>query len=404
MAELQSLPPEYQLYEKYRRLREASPVHVLDAPGGHRYCVLRYDDVAAAFKDPRFRAAKTPPEILAALRGIGLGSFASIADSGVLVTLDAPEHTRLRRLVEGFFRNRPVQRLRERIEGLADELLDRQRGARKMDLVADFAAVLPTMVITELMGFPLEDHLRLKRWSDDLAPMLDTDIQVFGLARAVRALRAFRNYLGHVVAERRRTPRNDLVSALVQTEPGDRPLDDVELLGMCVFILGAGHVTTTNLITNGMLALLRNPEQMARLRANPALLESAVEEVLRFESPIQRTGRVLSEEVRIGDMLIPSGVAVRLMIGSANHDPRRFANPDTFDVGRVDNRHVGFGGGAHVCLGLHLARLEGQVALDTLLRRSPRIALATNSLKWLPGEKLRGLKSLPIRVEVDAAI
>lgn len=403
MAILHSLAPESRLYENYRQLREASAVHVLDAPGGRRYCVLRYHDVAAAFKDPRLRAAKLPPAILNALRRIGLGSFATIADTGVMVTLDPPEHTRLRHLVEGFFRNRTIRTWHERVEALADELLDRCGKRRQMDIVTNYAALLPTMVITQLMGFPREDHLRLKRWSDDLAPMLDTDLQVLGLARAGRALVAFREYLAHVVEQRRRVPRDDLVSTLVHTESGDDPLDESELLGMCVFILGAGHVTTRNLIANGVLSLIRYPDQMARLRAQPALLESTVEEVLRFESPIQRTGRVLSEDVQLDDTLIPAGAAVRLMIGSANRDPRRFANPDTLDIGREDNRHVGFGGGAHACLGLHLARLEGQVALGALLRRFSRIKLATNSLTWIPGEKLRGLKSLPVMVEAGCS-
>ena len=384
-------------------MREARAVHALDAPGGRRYCVMRYDDVVNAFKDARFRSAKMPPAILAALRRVGLGSLATIADTGVLVTLDPPEHTRLRRLVESYFRNREIRPLRERAEALANQLLDRLGDRREFDLVSDFAAVFPTMVITELMGFPAHDHLRLKRWSDDLAPMLDTDIQLLGVARAGRALVAFREYLKHIVEQRRRDPHDDLIGTLLRTESSADPLDDSELLGMCVFILGAGHVTNRNLIANAVLALIRHPQEMARLRAQPEFLESTVEEALRYDSPIQRSGRVLREPVQVGDVVIPAGAAVRLMIGSANHDPRRFDNPDAFNIGRSDNRHVGFGGGAHICLGLHLARLEGQVALDVLLRRYSRIELLDRRLRWLPGEKLRGLKSLRVRVETAPA-
>ena len=364
---------------------------------------MRYDDVVNAFKDARFRSAKMPPAILAALRRVGLGSLATIADTGVLVTLDPPEHTRLRRLVESYFRNREIRPLRERAEALANQLLDRLGDRREFDLVSDFAAVFPTMVITELMGFPAHDHLRLKRWSDDLAPMLDTDIQLLGVARAGRALVAFREYLKHIVEQRRRDPHDDLIGTLLRTESSADPLDDSELLGMCVFILGAGHVTNRNLIANAVLALIRHPQEMARLRAQPEFLESTVEEALRYDSPIQRSGRVLREPVQVGDVVIPAGAAVRLMIGSANHDPRRFDNPDAFNIGRSDNRHVGFGGGAHICLGLHLARLEGQVALDVLLRRYSRIELLDRRLRWLPGEKLRGLKSLRVRVETAPA-
>jgi cytochrome P450 len=263
------------------------------------------------------------------------------------------------------------ERLRPRIEALVEELLDRVAPAGEMELVRDFAAPLPVIVIAELLGLPREDRAAFKHWADELAALVDPLSALGGLAGAQQAFDELAAYLRGIFAARRAEPRDDLISALVRAEDHGDALSDAELISTVALILGAGHETTTNLLGNAVLALLRNPGERKRLQDDPSLAESAVEEFLRYDSPVQGTDRVAREDVAIGGRVVRAGEFAVLLIGAANRDPERFAEPDRLDLGRQDNHHLSFGQGLHFCLGAPLARLEAQLALTALLRRFP---------------------------------
>jgi len=270
-----------------------------------------------------------------------------------------------------------------------------------MDVIEDLAYPLPVTVISEMLGVPVNDQAAIRQWSADLARGLDAigpqgDHEVE--KSSTEARHALADYFRTQITERRRHPRSDLLSALIAAEEqGDR-LTERELLAMCVLLFVAGHETTVNLIGNGMLALLRHPDELRRLQADPALTPGAVEELLRYDSPVQRTARIPSTDVAIDGHTIRAGTMVVAAVGAANRDPAHFADPDCLDIGRRDNRHVSFGFGIHFCLGAPLARLEGQVAISTLLRRAPQLQLASEALEWRESSTLRGLKALPVRL------
>jgi cytochrome P450 len=291
-----------------------------------------------------------------------------------------------------------VRRLRPRVEALVDELVS--RGARDggMDLMASLAVPLPIIVIAELLGVPAEDHPRLKLWSDHAAMLLDGTLREEHLAVALPSFVELVEYLGRVVDRRRAAPREDLISALLAAQESGDALEDDEVLGTCALVLGAGHETTTNLIGNGMLALLRDPAALARLSREPECVPSAVEELLRYDSPVQVTSRMPLVPVEIAGQRIPAGVEVDTLIGSANRDPRHFPDPDVLVLDRADNRHLSFGHGAHFCLGAPLARLEAQVAVGALVRRFPGMKLEVDDPPRRPGFVLRGRKHLPVRL------
>jgi cytochrome P450 len=311
---------------------------------------------------------------------------------------DPPDHTRLRGLVNKAFTPRVVEGLRPRIEALVEELLDAHVDDAGMDLISDLATPLPILVIADLLGIPIEDYKELKRWSDDLALMLDGSIAAQVAPRAVTSAGEFVDYLRKVVTRRRTQPGNDLLSEMLAVQEKDDSLTEDEILGTSVLLLGAGHETTTNLIGNGALALLRHPQELARLRREPERLANAVEECLRFESPVQATSRVLSSDAEIGGHRIPKGEEIGLLLGAANRDPAVFRNPDRFDVAREEARqHLSFGYGIHFCLGANLARAEAQLAFAGLLRRFPELRLVDDSLEWRPGFLFRGVEHLRLR-------
>jgi cytochrome P450 len=384
-------------YSEYARLREAAQVQVTEAAAGPRFCLYRYDDVLRALQDRRFGAARAAPLFTRALRLGGFSGLADVVESGVLVNLDPPHHTRLRRVVGRFFRRSSIAGLRARIEAIAHGLIDALPCDDAFDLVEHYAAPLPIMVIAELFGFPEEDLPRLKAWSDDLTPLIDSDLQLASLVRAVRAFDQFRTHVDAAIEARRRDPREDLLSALAHARHVTAELTAAECAGTAAFVLAAGHETTTHVIASGMLTLLEHPQELERLRDHPDRVTGAVEEMLRFESPIQRTGRVLHEEIDIGGRKIPKGAKIRLVIGAANRDPRRFVDPDRFDIGRTDNPHLAFGAGPHHCMGSSLARLELDIALNTLLQRMPRLRRDARPPEWMPGTKVRGLRRLPVK-------
>jgi cytochrome P450 len=387
-------------YPVYHWLRAAEPVRWIELsipqiPG--IWLVTRYADVSSVLRDERFSAAK--PELFQAEPGGALDRM--IARS--MLMLDPPDHTRLRTLVLKAFTPRVVESLRPRIQGIVDARLDAVRAAGAIELIADLAAPLPVIVIAELLGVPAADRGEFKRWGDDLAVLADGTIALGGLAQAERSAWELEAYLDAVFAARRVQPRDDLISALVAAQDQQQRLDHDELIAICMLLLIAGHETTTNLIGNGILALLRHPDQLARLRSDPGLLGNAVEELLRWDSPVQLTSRTAKEDLELGGKRIRKGDEVDVILGAANRDPEQFPDPDRLDVARPDPRPLSFGHGIHFCLGASLARLEGQIAIGTILRRLPDLALATDDVSWRPGFVLRGLAALPLRFDAEAA-
>ncbi|HUY65513.1 MAG TPA: cytochrome P450 [Acidimicrobiales bacterium] len=311
---------------------------------------------------------------------------------------DPPDHTRLRGLVSKAFTPKVVESLRTRTQQVVDELLDAALDADRVDLLEAFAYPLPVRVICDLLGVPVEDQDRFKVWSDALARGLDPD---FLLTQEVidarsEAVLQFSQYFFELLAERRRAPGEDLLSRLVQAEDGGTVLSEAELLSTCILLLVAGHETTVNLISGGTLALLRHPDQMERFRTDPGVLRSGVEEMLRFVSPVQLTGRALTEDCEFGGVEFAEGDFAMLLIASANHDPEQFEDPERFDVTRTPNNHLGFGFGIHHCLGAPLARMEAQVALTSLVRRAPGLALTVGDVTYKTNVVLRGMESLPV--------
>jgi cytochrome P450 len=379
-------------YPFYHRLRTEAPVHW--SPMG-LWVLTRYDDVVTALRDPRFGRAGFEP-LLDAVYGDGIVT-GELPPS--MLFRDPPDHTRLRSLVSRAFTPRVVEGMRPHIRELVDGLLGRVEGAGAMDVIADLAYPLPVRVIGEMLGVPPGDSDTIRQWSAAIARNLDAiglpaDPAVVDRGRA--AHRALVDYFRRLIPERRRRPTGDLLSLLIAAEEqGDR-LSEGELLTSCLLLFIAGHETTVNLIGNGVLALLQHPDQLQKLRDDPALVPSAVEELLRWDSPVQRTARITAAEVEIGGQRIDRGSFVVAAIGAANRDPAHFADPDRLDITRRDNRHVAFGFGIHFCLGAPLARIEAQIALDAVLARLPGLALATDRPEWRESSTLRGLNALPV--------
>jgi cytochrome P450 PksS len=311
-----------------------------------------------------------------------------------MLDLDAPDHTRLRALVQKAFTPRLVEGLRPRIHALAHELMDRAEGGR-MEVVGGFALPIPLTIIAELLGVPAGDEQRFHRWTTRIVSV-SSPVDIVGVLPAVRSL--FR-YLRKLFDARRAEPRDDLITALVQAEEAGDRLSEDELLGMVFLLLAAGHETTVNLIGTAALVLAQNPGQAAELRADPSRMKTAVEELARYASPVElATERYAREDLSLCGVPIRRGEMVLGVIGSANRDPAHFADPDTLDLAREPNRHLAFGMGAHYCLGAPLARLETQVALTVLLERAPglRLAVPAESLRWRKHAFLRGLRELPL--------
>jgi cytochrome P450 len=388
-------------YPTYHRLRERDPIHPL--PALNLWFLTRYADVQTVLRDTRFSSESSAddPNLFRNLRESG-GELGPLARTMLhwMPLRDPPHHTRLRHLVNKAFTPRQIEAMRPRIASIVDRLLEPMLEVGRMDFVRDFAHPLPVIVIAEMLGVPVADQAELKQWSDDMALALDP-LQV-GARRAEgdRAALAMRGLFERVAEERRRAPRDDLLSALLAAEEqGDRLSMD-ELLATCVLLLFAGNETTTNLLGNGLLALLRNPDQLALLQEDPSLVRAAVEELLRYDSPLQFAARLVKQDVEIDGRTLVAGQRAVLLLGSANHDPAEFSDPDRLDIRRHDQRHVAFGFGMHFCLGAGLARAEAQIALDTLARRLPGLRLAADPPVRRPSIALRGLSSLPVEFEV----
>ncbi|HEY4911968.1 MAG TPA: cytochrome P450 [Methylomirabilota bacterium] len=381
-------------YPFYRRLREADPVH-LSSFGA--WILTRYDDAVMVLRDPRF-GRETMGDLLEARVG---GTEERPAYTKSMLFRDPPDHTRLRSLVNRAFTPRVIETMRPHIQQIVDDLLDRVQGAFGMDVIADLAYPLPVTVISEMLGVPAGDRDIFKQWSSDIARSLDAAILPAGsdvIPRGQEARAALGEYFRSLIAERRKDLRDDLLSGLIEAEEQGDKLSEAELLSTCVLLLIAGHETTVNLIGNGVLALLQHPDQMRVLREDPALIQTGVEELLRYDAPVQRTGRVVAADVEIGGKAISRGSIVVAVLGAANRDPAHFPDPERLDVTRRENRHIAFGFGIHFCLGAPLARVEGQIAIGTLLRRLPRMELASAAPQWRESSILRGLTTLPVRL------
>jgi cytochrome P450 len=390
-------------YPFYARLRNEAPVWRTTLRDRRMaWLVTRYEDVAGVLKDRTF--AKDPlnamdPEQRAKTPWVP--GFLKPLERNML-DLDDPDHARLRALVSKAFTPRLVERLRGRIESLCEELLDamERKGGRQggAELVADYALPLPATVIAELLGVPAEDHAKFHRWSSRVVSISSSR----DMMRALPAALAFVRYLRKMFERRRIHPKDDLMTALVRAEEAGDKLSEDELLAMGFLLLVAGHETTVNLIASGTLALLENPDQMEKLKEDPSLIGPAVEELLRYTSPVEMaTERHASEDVEVAGTTIPRGELVLAVLGSANRDERHFEDPDALDLARDPNRHLAFGrGGVHHCLGAPLARMEGQIAVGAFLRRFPEASLAVRPdlLRWRRGLFLRGLKRLPLVV------
>jgi len=380
-------------YPLYRRLRTEAPVHW--DPFLHAWVVTRYADVVRVLHD--FSADRTPkPEQLTAMGLSALNPIAQIMVKQMLF-LDPPAHTRLRSLAASAFTPRRVQVLRSHIQEIASSLIDAAETRGRMDVIADFAAPLPAIVTAEMLGVPVADHDQLKAWSADFAEMLGNfQHNPDRVPRVLRSLKDMTAYFCSAVIEHRRHPREGLINSFLTAEiQGDR-LTEEEVIANVIVTMVGGQETTTNLIGNGVLSLLRNPDQLEKLRSDLSLIPSAVEELLRYESPSQHTARLASEDLELGGKQIRKRQAVIAVMAAGNRDPERFPDPDRLDITRRDNHHLAFGWASHFCFGAPLARIEGQIAFESILKRLPNLALESGPLIWRTNLGLRGLTALPI--------
>jgi cytochrome P450 PksS len=387
-------------YPGYARMRREAPVFKAEFNSmsrGHAWIVTRYDDIVGALKHPALSSD------MVQLRSQGQGSrwipraFRILAKT--MVTMDDPDHARLKNLVHKGFTPKRVEEMADRIREITDELLAGLEGRETIDLIEDFALPLPMAVISEMLGVPVAERAKFRRF---MLHLLDGPPPSFwrlitGLRNNIRMIR----YLDGLINLRRREPDDGLITALVSVEQSGDKLSQDELVGMVFLLLLAGHETTVNLLGNGMLALMDDRKELERLQANPGLIKTTIEELLRFTNPVQHSVmRFAKEDLEIGGTKIAKGDRVILMLAAANRDEAVFENAEQLDIGRDPNRHLGFGLGIHFCLGAPLARLEGTIALNALVQKFPDIALAIprDKVRWRPNSLLRGLKDLPVRL------
>ena len=383
-------------YPLYQQLRETDPVYWDER--ANSWVLTRYTDVAAVLRDPRYTVMgfmsntswipeDMRPTLEPPLRAV----------SRQMLFQDPPDHTRLRGLVAKAFTPRMIESLRPVIQRVTDELLDEAEAKGHMELIREFAFPLPAIIIATMLGVPPEDREKFNRWSSYFGRLLDGgDFSLESVFEAVSEVSDFLDYFRSIIHARRAVPKDDLMQAMIDAEEQGDALSEEELLGNCILILAAGHGTTTHLIGNGTLALLRHPDQAQVLREQPSLIQNAVTELLRYDSPVQLTSRRAKEALQIDGKQVSAGQEVIMLLGAANHDPEQFANPDQLLLTRQENRHLSFGLGVHFCLGAPLARVEGEIAFSTLFKRFPHLRLETEEVEWQPSIVFRGLKALPV--------
>lgn len=389
-------------YPIYSHYRENDPVHWGIAAKRQltgAWYLFRYQDVMQVLEDKRFgrEGYKVRDDIDTAPVPKAYKGFSSMV-SNWMVFRDPPNHTRLKLLVNKAFSPKTLENLRPTIVSIADELLEQVQDRTEIDLIDNFAFPLPVMVIAALLGVDPEDRFSFREWALALqhasASRLTPSVEVYEQAEA--ATQAFIAYFQDAIAKRHTQPRNDLITALAKARYEGDKLNDAEILATCIHLLTAGHETTINLIAKGTLALLQNREQLELLRSHPELMPNAVEELIRYDSPVQMLSRWAYEDIEIGGKLIRRGDSVGLMLGSANRDSQHFENPDLLDIQRQDNKHCGFGGGIHFCLGSALARAEAQISLNILINRFPKLHLIGQTVKWADNIVFHGPKHLPV--------
>ena len=383
-------------YSLYHQLRELDPVYWDQR--ANSWVLTRYADVTVALRDPHYTVmgfmsdtswilADMRPKLEPPLRAV----------SRQMLFQDPPDHTRLRGLVAKAFTPRMIESLRPVIQHVTNELLDQAETKGHMEVIGDFAFPLPAIIIATMLGVPPEDRDRFNRWSSYFGRLLDGgDFSLDKVFEAVSEVSDFLDYFRAIMHARRAAPKDDLLQAMIDAEERGDALSEEELLGNCILLLAAGHGTTTHLIGNGTLALLRHPDQLQLLQEQPAFISSAVAEVLRYDSPVHLTSRRAKEALQIGGKQVSAGQEVIILLGAANHDPAQFADPDRLLLARPESRHLSFGLGVHFCLGAALARVEGEIAFSTLFKRFPHLRLETDVVEWQPSMVFRGLKQLPV--------
>jgi cytochrome P450 len=385
-------------YPTYRRFLEDDQIFHSVPYGGGGWAVFRHAACSSLIRDSRLSARRVGASFLALPpeRRAEFGELARMLSLWLLF-IDAPEHSRLRKLMNKGFSPAVAEGLRPQIVAIVDRMLETMRHASEADVLREVAYPLPVRIIAEMFGVREPLLERFIHWSDAIAMFLGNPNRTLEQTHlAEEAVLALKEFFRGAVAERRQQKGSDLISLLLDIEEEGEVLTEDELYGQCVMLLGAGHETTRNLIGNGMYTLLRYPEQMAELGKNPELIRSAVEELLRYESPIQFVGRVAKEDMEICGVQVRQGQRIVFILGAANRDPQQFKDPDHLDLNRLRNPHLAFGAGEHFCIGNQLARLEGQIAILRMVQRFPRMRLATQSPKWAPNYSFRGLKALPV--------
>lgn len=384
-------------YGTYKALREHDPVHW--DPYMHAWIVTSYADVLTVLMN--YSADRTPAP--AYLDQLGLPFMKPFAETMLqqMMFMDGAKHSRLRSICAAAFTPRRVDSLRSVIESVAEQLIDNFAPLGRVDLIADFANPLPATVTAKLLGVPEEDHKQLHDWVLDLAELLgnfqhhpDRVIEI------VRSLEELKAYIAAIMKEQRITPNEGLIGSLMTAEVDGNRLSDDEVIANTIITLIGGHETTTNLIASGFLTLLNKPDSLLQLRNNPGIINSAVEELLRFESPVQHTARIAPADMKLGGKVIQKGSRVVAVLAAANRDPKRFQEPDSLDLQRADNRHLAFGWAAHFCFGAPLARMEGQIAFNALLRRLKNPVLTNKDLQWRENAGLRGLTELNVAFDL----
>ncbi len=387
-------------YPIYYRLREEGPMHYLDrgGTGPGFWGIFRYSDCAALFRDPKLSASRSAG-MFAAIPAEYHTELAPLRRmlSQWMLLLDPPQHSRLRKLLNKGFSPAAIEALSGMVESSVEEMLAPLGEATEAEIMSQVAHQVPVRVIAKMLGIEHVSQTQLMAWSDALAVFLGNPARTIEVSRAAQdAVLALIGFFKQVVKEHRGAKGNNLISLLLEIEADGDVLTEDELYAQCVMLLFAGHETTRNLIGNGMLTLLKQPAAAERLREQPELIRPGVEELLRYESPVQNITRILKEDMEICGQALPKGSVAMMMLGSANRDPDEFDEPDLLDLGRKNNSHLAFGVGAHFCIGNQLARMEAQAAILQLVQKFPKIQFAGQAPEWVLNFTLRGLKSLPV--------
>jgi cytochrome P450 len=382
-------------YPVYREMRAKDPVHWSEL--ARAWFLTRYAEVASVLKDSRFSVEGTQQKSNERM-GYKLDEASPLRriNKRWMLFVDPPDHTRLRGLVNRAFTPKAVEGLRPKIQELVDGLIDQVQDRGHMDIVHDVGDPLPAKVLAYLLGLPAEDSAVLKPWADVVGMGIDPILAPEVVVRINRVILEAGEYFERHIEQRRRNPTDDLLSSLISVEEQGEKLSSDELLSLLFLFLAAGTETTTNLTCNGLYTILRHPDQLERLRQDPSLIETAIEEFLRFETPVQVTGRVAMEDVEVGGKIIRKGHPVGLLLGAANRDPAQFPDPDRLDIGRTPNRHDAFSFGIHFCVGAPLGRAEAAIAIGTVLRRLPKLKLQSDTPHWRPTMNNRGLQTLRV--------